>query len=219
MSAAAPGYYLVPRRSCHLALALLLTVVLVPMMLLYATADRWLSGWPARLDAERDLADPDVVVLKAAGESDEAVRAAARLHRAGGVEQVVVLGHPFTPDNLAAPSRSRHVEALVAAGVPRSAIVEIRRGEDLYEEMAALRGAAAERGWQRVLFYVDSLVGRRTLIAADRIVGSGGREIGLRVFPLGWFEADTWWHGGQPRTIVFIRTIQLIFTMLGDKTG
>jgi hypothetical protein len=217
MSAAARSYYLVPRRACQLTLALLLVLVLAPPLFLYATASRWLPAWPAYLDLERPLANPDVLVLKASAENDEAFREAARVYRAGGVKQVAVLGLPFTPDDLAPPPPSRRVDQLMAAGVPRGAIVEIRKGEDLYEEMGALRDTAAERGWRRILFYVDSLSSRRSLVAADRIVGLGGREIGQRVFPLSWFDPDSWWEGGQPRTIVFIRTIQLAFTMLGNR--
>jgi hypothetical protein len=219
VSAAARSYYLVPRRGCQIAMALLLLLVLAPPVLAYLTAPRWMPAWPALLDAERPLANPDVVVVKASGENDDAVREAARLQRAGGVKQVAVLGLPFTPDNLAPPPRSRRAEELLAAGVPRAAVVEIRRGESVYEEMVALRDAAVEHGWRRILFHVDELSSRRSLVAADRIVAPGGREIGQRVFPLGWFDVDTWWQGGQPRTIVFIRTIQLIFTMLGNKTG
>jgi hypothetical protein len=218
VSAAVHSYYLVPRRSCQLALTLLFLLLLGLPLFAYATAPRWLPAWPSLLDVERPLANPDVIVVKASSESDEAIREAVRLHRAGGVKQIAVLGLPFTPDNLAPPPRGRRVEELLAAGVPRAAVVEIRQGEDLYGEMTALRSAAAEHGWRRILFHVDALSSRRSLIAADRIVAPGGREIGQRVFPLTWFEADSWWQGGQPRTIVFVRTIQLLFTMLSNRT-
>jgi hypothetical protein len=199
---------------------LLLVLLLAPPIAAYATAPRWLPEWPAVLDTDRPLDNPDVVVVKAGGENDDAVREAARLQKSGATKQVAVLGLPFTPDTLAPPPRNRRVEQLVAAGVPASAVVELRKGDDIYEEMGALRDAAAEHGWRRVLFFVDGLTGRRNLVVADRFLGLGGRvAVGQRTFPLTWFDADTWWRGGQPRTIVFVRTVQLAFAELGNRSS
>ena len=217
---ASSSHYLVPRRSCHVALALLLVLLLGPPIAAYVTAPRWLPEWPALLDADRPLDNPDVIVLKSGGDNDDAVREAARLQRAGGVKQIVVLGVPFTPDNLAPPPPNRRVQLLASAGVPAGAVVEVREGDDIYGEMAALRDAVAEHGWRRVLFFVDQLGGRRNLVVADRFLGPGGRvAVGQRTFPLGWFDPNSWWRGGQPRTIVFVRTVQLAFVELGNRSS
>lgn len=216
---ASSSYYLVPRRSCHITLVLLALLFLGVPLLGYATAPRWLPAVPALLDAERPLDNPDVVVVKASGETDAAYREAVRLYQVGAVKQVVVLGLPFTPDRLAPPPRNRRVEQLVAAGLPRAAVVEVPGGDTLHQEMAALRQTADARGWRRILFLVDALGGRRNLIVADRYLSLGDRAVGQRVFPLGWFDARSWWHGGQSRTIVFVRAVQLAVAALGNRSS
>lgn len=217
MSAAAHAYYRVPRRGCHLAIAFVLLVIVGLPALAWATADRWLPAVPDLLDADRPLANADVLVLKAAGESDDAVREAAQAYAAGGTRQIVVLGRVFTPDDLVPPTRNRRREDLARLGVPSSAVVEIDDGDDLYEEMTALRAAAADRGWRRIMFYVDELGGRRNLIVADRVLGPGGRAIGQVTFPLSWFSRESWWRGGVPRTIVFVRATQLVITAMSSR--
>jgi hypothetical protein len=104
---------------------------------------------PALLDEDQALASPDVVVLRSLSESVEAARQAAAMVSRGELKAIVILGIPFTPDVLAPAGESRRVGELVRLGVPRSAIVELYRGEDLYEELDALRTTAAERGWRR----------------------------------------------------------------------
>lgn len=218
MGSAARDYYCVPRRLAYSLGAFVLLLAVVMPLAAWVTAPSWLPRVPALLDEDQPIADPDVVVLKASGESNEAVRQAARLWRGGRVQQVAIFGVPFTPDNLVMPAHSPRYEQLVEQGVPAGSIVEIYQGDDIYEELEAVRGAAQQRGWRRVLFYADGPGSRRSLVAARRILGEAGITVGQTTFPAPWFDGQTWWRPGQARTIVFVRAVQLGFTLVSNRT-
>jgi uncharacterized SAM-binding protein YcdF (DUF218 family) len=218
MATAARDHYLVPRRLVHTFGALVVLFVVAVPLVAWLTAPSWLPRVPALLDEDQPIAAPDVVALKASGESDEAVRQAARPLREGRVRQVAIFGVPFTPDNLVMPQHSRRYQQLLQQGVPAGSIVEISQGDDIYEEMEAMRDAAQQRGWRRVLFYADGPGSRRNLVAARRILGEAGIAVGQTTFPAPWFDARTWWRPGQARTIVFVRAVQLGFTLVSNRT-
>src|SRR5262249_34409011 len=129
----------------------------------------------------------------------------------------VLLGVPFTPDDMVPPPRSRRVAQLARLGVPEASIVELYRGDDLYEELAALRDTARERGWRRVLFLLDPLGTRRPLMIANRAFGEAGIAVGQTTFPVSWLDPQRWYLGGTPRTLVFLRATQLFFTLVSNR--
>src|SRR5438874_11143950 len=120
MAASVRDYYLLPRRTVHALVAALVLLLVGCPLVVWAAAPTWLPHVPAMLDADQPIERPDVVVLKSAGESDEAVREAARLLTAGQVRWIAMLGFPFTPDNLAMPAHSRRYEQLLEQGAPRA---------------------------------------------------------------------------------------------------
>ena len=210
-------HYLISRRLVHAVVATGLLVLLMSTATAYALAGQWLPAVERGLEAEAPLADPDVVVLGSTGRSQAAVRAARQLV-AGGAQAVVLLGRPFSPDDLAPAAESRQVRNLLALGVPRTKIVEIYDVEvDLYDELDALAVQARERGWRRVLFLVGRGGSRRQLMAAQSILGAQGVAVGLVLYPDDDPEPGPWWRDAQLRGRVMYNWILLLFGRLAGR--
>jgi hypothetical protein len=211
-------HYLISRRLVHAVLATGLLVILLAAGAAYALAEQWLPAVERALDVEAPLAASDVVVLRSNSRSQAAVRAAGRYLLDGGAEAIVLLGRPFSPDDLAPAQESRNVPSLLALGVPRAKIVEIYDLEiDLYDELKALAPQARERGWRRVLFLLVPGGSRRHLLAARSILGADGIAVGQVLFPDDSPEPDPWWRDAQLRGHVMYNWIELLFGRLAGR--
>jgi uncharacterized SAM-binding protein YcdF (DUF218 family) len=208
-------YYLVPRRLVHATLASLILVMAIVGAAGYVLAERWLPAVETLLDAEAPLPNPDAVVVSSSGRSTAVERAAAVAVLRGGARNVVLLGRPFTPDDLAPATRSRRYGSLTALGVPPERIVEVYIGMDLWEELDALAARAHDRGWRRVLMLTTPGGTRRALLGAQSVLGGQGIEVGLRLYAGDddVFE-PLWWTDGQLRGRILYDWILLVFGRL-----
>jgi hypothetical protein len=212
------SHYLISRRLVHALVATGLLVVVLAAATTYALAHRWLPALERALEAEAPLSAPDVVVLGSASRSQAAVRAARQQVVDGGAEAVVLLGRPFSPDDLAPARESRHVSSLVNLGVPRGKIVQLYDVEDdLYEELGRLALEARERDWRRVLFLVGRGGSRRHLLAAESIFGGQGIAVGQVLYPDDNPELGPWWRDAQLRGYVMYNWILLLFGRLAGR--
>jgi hypothetical protein len=209
-------YYYLPRRAVNAAVLGLVLLVALGGLAAWATAERWLPEVARVLDVDVPVADPDALVVNAAGQSAEVDRRLARLvaERPGRV--IVLLGSPFTSDVLVPERTSGRLRSLAGFGVPRSAIVELYEGETLYQSLEALRGAARARGWRSVVNYGTSPGTRRVYLASRAILGPAGIEVGSVTVPSPAFNADGWWHDNRDRGRVVFAWLALI---LGRLTG
>ena len=208
------SHYLISQRLVHAAVATTLLVLLLLGGAAYALAGRWLPEVERALDVEAPLANPDVVVLPSTSRSQAAVRTAQR-YLAEGAQAVVLLGRPFSPDDLAPAKESRQLRNLLAVGVPRARIVEIYDVEvDLYAELEALAPQARERGWRRALFLLGTGGSRRHLLAARSILGAEGIAVGQLLFADDEPEVGPWWRDAQLRGRVMYNWILLLFGRL-----
>jgi uncharacterized SAM-binding protein YcdF (DUF218 family) len=208
-------YYLVPRRLVHAVLATLVLLTAIVGASGFVLAERWLPEVERLLDAEAPLASPDVVVLWSNSRSRAADRAAAELLKDGGAAAVVLASRPFAPDELAPAERSRRYGNLTALGVTPERIVELYRGTDLWEALDDLSATTTERGWRRVLFLQSPGEARRTLLAARRILGGQGVEVGLQLYARDDAEEEPlWWTDGQLRSGVLYNWVLLVFGRL-----
>ena len=209
-------YYYLPRRTVHLVLAALLLLVGLGALTAYETADRWLTEIARALDVDVPVADPDAIVLNAAGTSTDVDRRVARLVAERPGRAVVLLGSPFSSDVLVPERTSGRVASLTGFGVPRAAIVELYQGETLYESMAALREVALARGWRRVVHYNTAPGTRRVYLASRALLAPAGIEVGSVTVQTTIFEADGWWHDNRDRGRVVFAWLSLL---LGWLTG
>jgi hypothetical protein len=209
-------YYYLPRRTVNAALLGLVLLVALAGLTAWATAPRWLPEVARVLDVDVPIADPDAIVLNAAGQSTEVDRRVARLAAERPGRAIVLLGSPFTSDVLVPARTSARVRSLIGFGVPRSAIVESYQGETLYESLEALRAVALARGWRRVVHYNTSPGTRRVYLASRAILGPAGIEVGSATVPSTSFDAETWWHDNRERGRVVFAWLGLI---LGRLTG
>jgi hypothetical protein len=213
-----PAHYLISRRLVQAVLATVLLALVLSAATTYVLADRWLPALERALEAEAPLAEPDAVVLSSISRSQAAVRAARRHVVEGGAEAVVLLGRPFSPDDLAPARESRHVANLTALGVPRSKVVELYDVDvDLYDELNALVVQARQRGWRRVLFLVGRGGSRRHLMAAQRIFGAQGIQVGQVLYPDDSPELGPWWRDTQLRGRVMYNWLLLLFGRLAGR--
>jgi uncharacterized SAM-binding protein YcdF (DUF218 family) len=207
-------YYLVPRRLVHAGVAAAILLLALLGASAYVLAGEWLPEVERRLDAEAPLANPDVVVLSSSGRSRAADRAAAELI-AGGARNAVLLGRPFSPDDLAPAERSRRYASLRAAGVPAERIVELYDNIELWDALDQLAAAAHDRGWRRVLFISTPGANLRTLLGARSVLGGQGIDVGLVRYPGDDEDAEPlWWTDGQLRGHVLYNWILLLFGRL-----
>jgi hypothetical protein len=209
-------YCYLPRRVVHATLVTLLLLIVLVGLSAWATSDRWLPEIARVLDVDVPVADPDALVVNAAGQNADVDRRLARLvaERPGRV--VVLLGSPFTSDVLVPERTSARLRSLTGVGVPRAAIVELYEGETLYESIEALRGAARSRGWRSVVNYGTSPGTRRVYLASRAILGPAGIEVGSVTVPSSVFNPDGWWHDNRDRGRVVFAWLALI---LGRLTG
>jgi uncharacterized SAM-binding protein YcdF (DUF218 family) len=208
-------YYLVPRRLVHAVLASLVLLTVIVGATVFVLAEQWLPQVERLLDAEAPLASPDAVVLWSNSRSRAADRAATELMKGGGVAAVVVAGRPFAPDELAPAERSRRYGSLVGLGIPPERIVELYRGTDLWESLDELATATADHGWRRVLFLQSPGESRRTLLAAQRVLGGQGVEVGMQLYVRDDAEKEPlWWTDGQLRSSVLYNWVLLVFGRL-----
>ena len=207
-------YYLVPRRLVHAGVAAALLLLAMLGTSAYVLAGEWLPEVERLLDAEAPLANPDAVVLSSSGRSRAADRAAAQL-AAGGARNVVLLGRPFSPDDLAPAERSRRYASLTAAGVPAERIVELYGNTELWDALDELAAAAHDRGWRRALFLATPGANLRTLLGARNVLGGQGIEVGLVRYPRDDEAIEPpWWTDGQLRGHVLYNWILLLFGRL-----
>jgi hypothetical protein len=216
MAALDRRYYYLPRRTVHASLIAVGLLGLVIGLIGWTTAPRWLPEIARVLDVDVPIADPDAIVLNAAGQSTEVDRRAARLvaERPGRV--IVLLGSPFTSDVLVPQRTSARITSLTGFRVPRSSIVEVYEGETIYESFAALRRVAVERGWRRVVTYSTSPGTRRGYFAARAILEPAGVEVGSVTVQSDAFEAEGWWRDNRDRGRVVFAWLALV---LGRLTG
>lgn len=207
------AHYLVSRRLVHAVLLLMAALVVVPLAVGWLYAPRWLPRLTELLDQAAPLSDPDVVIVRSNGRSQVGDTMAAELLD-DGANAVVLLGRPFTPDLLDPPQRSRRFDRLVAAGAAPERIVELYDGEDVWEEMASFREAAAARGWNRALFIVQTGATRYHLIAAQRVLGPAGIAVGQVVLPDEDPPPLPWWQDNQLRGHVIYNVVLVLFALL-----
>src|SRR2546426_4673601 len=114
-----PRYYYLPRKTVHTTLLALTLLLLLGTFSAWLTAPRWLPEVALALDVDAPVADPDALVVNAAGENAVVDRLVARLvaERPGRV--VVLLGSPFTSDDLVPERTSARLRSLAGFGVPR----------------------------------------------------------------------------------------------------
>ena len=209
-------YYYLLRRTVHATLLGLTLSLALGGLTAWATAPRWLPEVGRLLDVDVPVADPDAIVVSAAGQSDEVDRRVARMVAARPGRVIVLLGSPFTSDVLVPERTSARLRSLASAGVPRSAIVELYEGETLYESLEALRAVALARGWRSVVSYGTPPGTRRGYLAARAILGPAGIEVGSVTVPSTTFDAEVWWHDNRDRGRVVVAWLALI---LGRLTG
>lgn len=202
-------YYYVPRRLVYRTLLALVAVVALIALGAWLSAPRWLPQVAFYLDVDVPIAEPDAVVVNAAGQSTEIDRRVARLVADRPVETIVLLGSPFTSDVLVPERRSPRVASLTGLGVPPAAIVELYQGERLDESFAALRDLARTRGWRRVVLYGNSPGTRRSYLLARRILGEAGVAVGQTTVPSPQFDPERWWADNRDRGRVVFEWMRL----------
>jgi hypothetical protein len=212
------AYYRLPRGVVHGALLWVLLAAIVLAGLAWTTAPRWLPLLEYQLDVDASVAAPDAVILRSNGEGSEAEQLAARAVRDGRARTLVLLGQPFTPDELLPVGASRRLPRLLALGVPRSAIVEIYAGDTQREEMLALRTVARERRWHGVLFYVTRPGTRRDYLIARRTLDSSGIAVGQVTLPgQPALDPDNWWRDERSRSRVANAWVSLLYTLASSE--
>ncbi len=204
-----------PRRPVQIAVVALLLLLLATLVVAFTQRHAVLDAALDSLDLEREIADPQALIVGANLRTPSSDARIAEIARAAGVP-IVVLGRPFSPDTLAPATDSPRADHLVAAGVPRERIVAVPEGEDLYESLAALAVEARARGWRRVQFVVGSGGSRRVLLAADRILGGEGIAVGQILVRDPEVGDRLWWADTQWRTQVFYNWMLLF---LGRVSG
>ena len=209
-------YVLIPRWIVHvMAIAVMVAIV-------GSVAVVWLNRIPIlvemgrALEIESPISSPDVVILSSLLRSDAGDRAAADALRIGAIA-VVLLGKPFSPDDLVPATESRRLPRLLAVGIPRERIVEVYEGDDLYETMAALAAVGREAGWRRALMISAPESSRRAFLVAQRILGEDGISVGQTLVAPDSPERADWWNDDQLRGHVVYNWILLAFARLAGR--
>jgi hypothetical protein len=217
MTLADQRYYYLPRRAVHTAMLATLVIIVALAAVGVALAPRWLPGVALALDLDVPLARADALVLGAAGQNSTVEQGAARLFASGKVSAIALVGLPFTYDVLVPEPESRRFGSLLANGVPRGAIVEVYEGDTIYEGLTALRDEARARGWRSVMLYGGSPGTRRSYLAANRILGEAGIQVGVTTISTPQFDPNTWWHDNRDRGRIVFGWLGLILGWIAGR--
>ncbi|MDR7419045.1 MAG: YdcF family protein [Armatimonadota bacterium] len=192
-------------------------LVLVLLVLTGLAAVAWLVREPLLsaagrfLIVEDRLEKSDLIVVLSGGRSDERVRQAADLYKAGYAPRVLLSGGEELMD-LPIPDLQR-LQA-IKHGIPESALLFESRSTSTGEQARYLRPILEGMGVRRAIVVTSSFHTRRTRYLFRRAFA--GSSVEIRVYPVqrDVFSPVRWWTREQDTESVVLEYIKLGLAVL-----